>query len=77
METVDFLRRIWPDKGAYCLAKKETKGFTHAWFSDIEAVTKVVAHLDDRHETVYMGCATFDDSKSRRVTRPLCSGILA
>lgn len=62
----DFLRRIWPETGSYCLALKEPKGFKHAFFTSIDAAAKAIAVLDGAGRTVYMACASYNDSKSRK-----------
>lgn len=68
---LDFLRRIWPEQGSYCLALKEPKGFKHAFFPTIDAASAAITLLDAAGRTVYMACASYNGARSRKAADAL------
>jgi len=66
MNTGEFLGRIWPSEGNYCLAVVTPKGIRHRWFSAIDDAALAVEKYDAQGLTVYHACSTFTTRENRK-----------
>jgi hypothetical protein len=68
VDTLGFLRRIWPTVGHYCIDTKSPLkgGFKHHWFNTIEQAALGAVDLDERDYTVYHACAGFTTATNRK-----------
>lgn len=63
LTTLDFLAKVLPGQGVYCLFRGQSK--QHEWFSAIEELAQRTEQL--RNETdVYFAVATFNEAGSRK-----------
>lgn len=69
MTIVDFLRKILPDKGLYCLAVFEGADYpTHHFYQTLESMGQAALEFDSSPENVvYHACATY---QNEQVTLP-------
>lgn len=66
MDSLAFLRRIWPSVGHYCVdTKLPVRGFRHHWFTSIELAAQNIRTLD-ASDTVYHACASFREPTNRK-----------
>ncbi len=65
--SVEFLKKILPSKGLYCVARVVSKGrFAHTFWNNInDAYTNSIAQ-DNQGHTVYIAQATFRTSENRK-----------
>ena len=65
MNIVDFLRKILPDKGLYCLAVfKDAPYPTHHFYRTLEDMGQAALEYDSKEKfTVYHACATYQNEK--------------
>ena len=66
MDTGEFLRRVWPSVGHYCLVVPGGRGFKHLWFKEIDDAVAEALARDARGETVYHACVAFNEAGSRK-----------
>ena len=66
MAPYDFLKKIWPERGLYCIATKNpgSAGFRHRVFSDIGAAAQCAQSLDDAGLDAFFAVGTL---RERRV----------
>ena len=74
MNTVDFLKKIWPSEGVFLLAVKTDKGFRHKGFESAEDAAEWAGHADTAGVDVYHACAAYRqrpyvDANGHRVSR--------
>lgn len=64
MDTLSFLRRVWPDQGFYCLARPHSDGyFLHRSFSTIEDAHNAALQMDAMQLDVYFTVAALKESR--------------
>ena len=66
MQAVDFLKRVLPESGLYCLAVLGEGGFRHAWFTDVAALATQATHVPQGD--VYFAIASFAEQRRRRAS---------
>jgi hypothetical protein len=69
LNTLDFLRRIWPATGLYVVAHPKGEGFRHQVCDTIEEAAAYAAQFDAAGLATYHACAVFRERKIA-VTRP-------
>lgn len=57
--TIDFLRRIWPERGLYVIARLTSKGMRHQVCDTVEESAKYALDYDAQGVATYHACATF------------------
>ena len=67
MDTANFLRRIWPATGHYCLMLVTPRGLRHRWFQDIDEAAKTAHQQDEMRNTVYHACSSFTTTANRKM----------
>ena len=69
MTIVDFLRKIMPDKGLYCLAVFEGADYpTHHFYQTLDSMGQAALEFDSSPDNVvYHACATY---QNEQVTLP-------
>jgi hypothetical protein len=66
MQTLDFLRQVWPIEGKYCIVGKDQQNnLTHKFVDTIDEALFIANKLDEQKHDVYFGCSTFVDGTSR------------
>lgn len=63
---IEFIRKILPVRGIYCVATKKTQGFHHTFWDTIEKAYAAATAVDNRGETVYMAQAVFKTPENRK-----------
>lgn len=64
MHAREFLQKILPDEGYYCLARPHSKGyFLHRVFSDIDQMVRVAQEIDAMEHDVYFCIASLKQEK--------------
>jgi len=64
MDTISFLRRVWPEDGYYCLAKPHPDGyFTHRSFGSIQEAHDAALAMDSMQFDVYFTIAALKQPK--------------
>jgi hypothetical protein len=53
MTPADFLRSVWPETGAYCIATKAGKGYAHEVFDTIDAAAAYVHTIRDKKDVYF------------------------
>ena len=59
MDTVEFLRRIWPARGLYIIARLTSKGFRHQVCDTIEEAAAYALQFDAQGVPTYHACAAY------------------
>jgi len=59
VNTLEFLRRIWPERGLYVLARLTSKGMRHTVCESIEEAAARALEYDSQGVTTYHACAAF------------------
>lgn len=59
MNTIEFLRRIWPATGLYVVARLLSKGFRHTTCTSIEEAAGYIANYDASGVPTYHACAAY------------------
>lgn len=64
----DFLRRILPSQGNYCVAafSKTRNGPKHYWCKTVQELAKLIETTDAINDAVYHACASYGDKKNKR-----------
>lgn len=64
----EFLRKVLPSKGKYCLAAfyKNKTGARHTWYTSIEELAKAIEEKDATAEAVYHACASYGDKTNKK-----------
>ena len=66
MNTAEFLGRIWPNAGQYCLAIVTPKGIRHRWFATVHDAAEAAERFDAQGNTVYHACSSFTTRVNRK-----------
>jgi len=66
MQAINFLRKILPEAGLYCLAVLSGGKFRHIWFTDVAALATQAAHVSQGD--VYFAIAAFGEQRRRRAS---------
>lgn len=59
VDTVEFLRRIWPARGLYVIARLTSKGFRHQVCESVEEAAAYALQFDAQGVPTYHACAAF------------------
>lgn len=66
MQTIDFLRHVWPTEGNYCIVGKDQQNnLSHKFVDTVEEAKFVVDKLNELKHDVYFGCSTYIDKTGR------------
>mgnify|MGYP006277646137 CR=1 FL=1 len=66
MQTVDFLRHVWPTDGKYCIVGKDQQNnLIHKFVDTIDEAAALATNLSSHKNDVYFGCSTYVDGTSR------------
>ena len=76
MNTLEFLRAIWPTEGWYCLVIFHEDNIRHFWYDTIEGAASAATKFDERGITVYFACATYKEKGSRKAANVLAVGAI-
>ena len=76
MDTVGFLRHVWPDEGWKCTAVKLTKGYHHHWTETAEEAAAYMLQMDAEGHTVYFAISVFKTNANRRGENVLATQVL-
>ena len=74
MNTLEFLRAVWPTEGWYCLVIFHEDSIRHYWYNTIEGATSAATKFDERGITVYHACASYKEKGSRKGANVLSVG---
>lgn len=68
MSAEQFLRKILPSEGRYCVAAfySNSKGAHHTWCPSIEDLVKQLELKDSTADAVYHACATYGDKRNAK-----------
>jgi hypothetical protein len=69
VDTVEFLRKIWPPTGLYIIARLTPKGFRHQVCESIQEAANYALEFDKQGVPTYHACATFQ-SRDVETVRP-------
>ena len=66
MQTLDFLKQVWPVEGKYCIVGKDQQNnLTHKFVDTIDEAAFIAKRLADNKHDAYFGCSTYVDNTSR------------
>ena len=67
-DTEQFLRKILPHSGHYCIAwqSSDRGGMPHEFFTDVTAMAARIGELEKQQRTVYFAPASFSEAKRRQ-----------